>query len=103
MIQTSIKLLIFSLQGNKAENENDAEENGNLTQGDKLNQVKLQRKSKYRNYSTMNIRKTWGQFHQRSTLSFYVRKLHVQLLCAYVLGLYFTGVSLPAQKLHVQH
>jgi hypothetical protein len=25
--------------------------------------------------------------------------LHAQLFCAYVLGLYFTGISLPAQKL----
>jgi hypothetical protein len=45
----------------------------------------------------------WGQFHQRSTCSFYVRKLRTQLLCAYVLGLYFTGVSLLAQKLRVEH
>jgi hypothetical protein len=40
-----------------------------------------------------------GQFHQRSTHSFYVRNLHTQLFCAYVLGLYFAGVSLMAQKL----
>jgi hypothetical protein len=31
--------------------------------------------------------------------SFYVHKLRVQLFCAYILGLYFTGVSLPEQKL----
>jgi hypothetical protein len=37
---------------------------------------------------------TRGQFHQRSTHSFYVRKLHAQLFCAYALGLFFTGVSL---------
>jgi hypothetical protein len=28
---------------------------------------------------------------------------YVQLFCAYVLGLYFTGVSQPAQKLRVEH
>ncbi len=44
----------------------------------------------------------WGQFHQRSKRSFYVCKLRVQLFCAYVLGLYFTGVSLPAQKLRIE-
>ncbi len=49
--------------------------------------------------STLDTR---GQFHQRSTHSFYVRKLCVQLFCAYVLGLYFTGVSLPEQKLRVE-
>ncbi len=43
-----------------------------------------------------------GQFHQHSTSSFYVRKLHAQLFCAYVLGLYFTGARLLAQKLHVE-
>jgi hypothetical protein len=43
-----------------------------------------------------------GQFHQHSTRSFYVRKLHAQLFCAYVLGLCFTVVSLPAQKLRVE-
>jgi hypothetical protein len=46
---------------------------------------------------------TRGQFHQRSTCSFYVNKLRPQLFCAYVLGLYFTGVSLPVQKLCVEH
>jgi len=35
---------LISFQGSKGENENDAEENGNLTQGDKLNQVKLAKK-----------------------------------------------------------
>ncbi len=45
---------------------------------------------------------SWSQFHQHSTCSFYVRKLHTQLFCTYVLGLYFTGVSLPAQKLCVE-
>ncbi len=48
------------------------------------------------------LHETWSQFHQRSTRSFYVRKLHTQLFCAYILGLHFTGVSLPAQKLHVE-
>jgi hypothetical protein len=43
-----------------------------------------------------------GQFHQRSTSSFYVRKLRTQLFCAYVLGLYFTGIRLLAQKLRVE-
>ncbi len=43
-----------------------------------------------------------GQFHQHSTRSFYVRKLQAQLFCAYNLGLYFTGVNLPAQKLCVK-
>ncbi len=43
-----------------------------------------------------------GQLHQHSMRSFYVRKLSVQLFCAYILGLYFTGVSLPAQKLNVE-
>ncbi len=46
---------------------------------------------------------TWGQFHQYFTRIIYVSKLHAQLFCAYVLGLYFTDVSLPAQKLHVEH
>jgi hypothetical protein len=44
-----------------------------------------------------------GQFHQRYSRSFYVRKLRTQLFCAYILGLYFTGVSLPAQKLRIEH
>jgi hypothetical protein len=42
---------------------------------------------------------TLGQFHQISTRSFNVLKLHAQLFCAYILGLYFTGISLPVQKL----
>ncbi len=42
-----------------------------------------------------------GQFHQRSTRSFYICKFRAQLFCAYVLGLYFTGARLLAQKLHV--
>jgi hypothetical protein len=42
------------------------------------------------------------QFHQRSTCSFYVRKLRAVLFCAYVLGLYFTGARLLAQKLRVK-
>ncbi len=44
----------------------------------------------------------WGQFHQHSMRSFYERKLRAQLFCAYILGLYFTGVSLLAQKLRVE-
>jgi hypothetical protein len=44
-----------------------------------------------------------GQFHQCSTHSFYIRKLRMQLFCAYVLGLYFTEVSLPAQKLCIDN
>jgi hypothetical protein len=39
---------------------------------------------------------TWGQFHQRSTRSFYVRKLRAQLFCAYILALYSTGGRLLA-------
>ncbi len=39
-----------------------------------------------------------GQFHQCSTCSFCICKLRVLLFCAYILGLYFTDVSLPAQK-----
>ncbi len=46
---------------------------------------------------------TRGQFYQHSTRSFYVCKLLTQLFCAYVLGLNFTGVSLPEQKLRVEH
>jgi hypothetical protein len=34
--------------------------------------------------------------------SFYVRKLCAQLFCACTLGLNFTGISLPAQKLHIE-
>jgi hypothetical protein len=40
----------------------------------------------------------WVQFHEQSTSSFYIRKFRVQLFCAYVLGLYFTGA-----RLHVEH
>ncbi len=43
------------------------------------------------------------QFHQCSTHSFYVRKLCMQLFCDYVLGFYFTGARLLAQKLSVEH
>jgi hypothetical protein len=46
---------------------------------------------------------TWGQFHQRSTHSFYGHKLRAELFCAYVLGLYFTGARLLVQKLRVEH
>jgi hypothetical protein len=49
------------------------------------------------------LKSIWGQFHQHSTRSFYVRKLHAQLFCAYILGLYFTGARLLAQKLRVEH
>jgi hypothetical protein len=45
---------------------------------------------------------TKGQFHKHSTRSFYVRKLGAQLFCAYVLGFYFTGARLLAQKLRVE-
>jgi hypothetical protein len=44
----------------------------------------------------------WGQFHQHSLRSFYIRKLRAQIFCAYILGLCFTGVSLPAQKLRIE-
>ncbi len=44
----------------------------------------------------------WDQFHQRSTPSFYVRKFHAQLSCAYVLGLFFTGARLLVPKLCVE-
>ncbi len=43
-----------------------------------------------------------GQFHQRSTRSLYVHKFLEQLFCAYILGLYFTGARLLAQKLRVE-
>ncbi len=49
-----------------------------------------------------DLRRIRGQFHQHSTRSFYIRKLRAQLFCTYILGLYFTGVSLPAQKLRVE-
>jgi hypothetical protein len=45
---------------------------------------------------------SWAQFHQRSTCRFYILKLHAHLFCAYVLGLYFTGARLLAQKLRVE-
>ncbi len=41
-------------------------------------------------------------FRQLSTPNFYVRKFCAQLFCAYVLGLYFTGARLLAQKLRVE-
>ncbi len=44
-----------------------------------------------------------GQFHQHSMRSFCICKLCEQLFCAYTLGLYFTGISLPAQKLLIEH
>ena len=34
--------------------------------------------------------------------SFYVHKFHAQLFCAYILGLYFTGARLLAQKLRLE-
>jgi hypothetical protein len=45
--------------------------------------------------------------HQGSiSPTFYVQLLHTQVaraaFCAYVLGLYFTGISLPTQKLRVE-
>ncbi len=62
-----------------------------------LNDTKRQLKM----YSTFPIL-TLGQFHQHSIHSFYVRKLRAQLFCAYILGLYFTGARLLAQKLCVE-
>jgi hypothetical protein len=53
-------------------------------------------------YHPMGRYLTRGQFHQRSTCIFYVRKLQAQLFCAYVLGLYFTGARLLEQKLRVE-
>jgi hypothetical protein len=44
----------------------------------------------------------WGQFHQRSMRSFYVRKLRAQLVCACILALHFTGARQLAQKLRVE-
>ncbi len=44
----------------------------------------------------------WSQFHQHSTHSFYVHKLRGQIFGAYILGLYFIGVSLLAQKLGIE-
>jgi hypothetical protein len=52
---------------------------------------------------TFSLEVTCGQFHQHSMRSFYIHKLHAQLFCAYVLGLYFTGARLLAQKLRVEH
>jgi hypothetical protein len=46
---------------------------------------------------------TKAQFHHCTTRSFYIRKLRTQLLCAYILGLHFTGARLMAQKLCVEH
>ncbi len=46
---------------------------------------------------------TWGQFHQRSICSFYVRKFRTQLFCAHVLVFYFTGARLLAQKQRLEH
>ncbi len=43
-----------------------------------------------------------GQFCQRSMCWFYVHKFRVQLFCANVLGLYFTGAKLLAQMLCVE-
>ncbi len=45
---------------------------------------------------------SWSQFHQHSSCSFYVLKFRTQLFCAYVLGLYFTGARLLAQKLLIE-
>jgi hypothetical protein len=46
---------------------------------------------------------TKGQFHQCSMRSFYVCKFCMQLFCAYILGLHFSGARLLAQKLRVEH
>ncbi len=50
-------------------------------------------------YTIWSIR---GQFHQRSTRSFYIHKLCAHLFCAYFFVLCFTGLSLPAKKLCVE-
>ncbi len=60
------------------------------------------RESASKGYSCERERYDLGQFHQRSTRSFYVCKFQMQLFCAYVLGLYFTGERLLGQKLHVE-
>ncbi len=53
-------------------------------------------------YNFVQAQQTRGQFHHRSTRSFYVRKLRAQLFWANILGLYFTGARLLVQKLHVE-
>ncbi len=50
----------------------------------------------------IKTKKSGVNFYQHSKRSFYVRKLRALLLCAYVLGLYFTGVNLLAQKLPIK-
>ncbi len=47
-------------------------------------------------------KKTRGQFHKRSTHSFYICKFCAKLFCAYILGLYFIGARLLAQKLCIE-
>ncbi len=32
----------------------------------------------------VSLTEIWGQFHQHSTRSFYVRKFHTQFSCAYI-------------------
>ncbi len=51
--------------------------------------------------SEFSFSPTMGQFHQRSTCSFYIHKLRAQLFCAYILGLY-SRTRLLEQKLRVE-
>jgi hypothetical protein len=52
--------------------------------------------------SKISLKPFRGQFHQRSTCSFYVCKFCVQLFCAYILGWYFTGARLLTQRLSLE-
>jgi hypothetical protein len=45
---------------------------------------------------------TSGQFHQDFTDSFFVLKLCAKLFCTYILGLYFFGKRISAEKLLVK-
>ncbi len=45
---------------------------------------------------------TRSQFHQCSMRSFYVHKFREQLFCAFILGSYFIGTRMLAQKLHIE-
>ncbi len=65
--------------------------------------MKNRKKSSFYNEKKFVRSDSWGQFHQRSTPSFYVCKLRVQIFCAYILGLYFSGARLLAQKLRLEH
>jgi hypothetical protein len=70
--------------------------------GEQLNVEGLKKKEGKAKERRESERATEGQFHQHSTRSFYVLKLGAQLFCAYILGLYFIGVSLLAQKLLIE-